>query len=176
MILYAVRHGQTVWNAADRVCGRTDIPLTELGMEQADEAGKKLAGERVDVMLVSPMLRARQTADIIDRRLGVGYSTDERLLEQNYGKFEGCLRGDPEYLKVKAEFAYRLPGGESPLDLCHRVYGLIEELTEKYGGKRVLLVCHGGVCRMINSYYIPMTNAEFAALRLGNCEIRKYGC
>ena len=174
MILYTIRHGQTVWNAEDRVCGRTDIPLTGLGMEQAREAGRKLADEHIDLMIVSPMLRARQTADIIDGFIGVGYKTEDRLLEQNYGTFEGCKRDDAEYIKVKSEFAYRLPGGESPLDLCHRVYGLIEELNAKYGDKRVLLVSHGGVCRMIYTYFNSMMNEEYPKFRLGNCEIKKY--
>ena len=174
MILYTIRHGQTIWNAENRVCGRTDIPLTGLGMQQAREAGRKLADEHIDVMIVSPMLRARQTADIIDGFIGVGYKTEERLLEQNYGTFEGCQRDDAEYIRVKSEFAYRLPGGESPLDLCHKVYGLIEELNSKYGDKRVLLVCHGGVCRMIHTYFNSMMNEEYPKFRLGNCEIKKY--
>ena len=57
-------------------------------------------------------------------------------------------------------------------DVVCRVYGLIEELKRNYSGKNVLLVCHGGICRIIETYYRDMTREEFAGFFMGNCELR----
>ena len=67
MKLYTVRHGETEWNIVNRICGRTDIPLTENGVEQAKETAENLKGTHIDLVLVSPMLRARQTASLETR-------------------------------------------------------------------------------------------------------------
>lgn len=174
MKIFAVRHGQTQWNEQGRVCGRTDIPITEIGKEQAKSTGGILMDKHIDVMLCSPLLRAQMTAEIISEYIGIGYTVEERLIEQNYGIYEGLPRNDSEYMKVKAEFAYRLPQGESPLDLGRRVYNLLDDVKLQYPDKNVLFVCHGGVCRMVHTYFNSLTNKEFNNLRLDNCEVREY--
>ena len=64
-------------------------------------------------------------------------------------------------------------GGESVFDIVNRVYGLIDELYGKYPDKNILLVCHGGVCRVIETYFRDMTRDEFAHFFMGNCELRE---
>jgi len=100
--------------------------------------------------------------------------TETRLIEQNYGIYEGVDRYDEGFLSNKRCFAYRYPGGESMMDVAARTYPLIEEVREKYAGKNVLFVCHGGVCRVINTYFRNMTNDEFFRYAQDNCGYEEY--
>lgn len=65
-------------------------------------------------------------------------------------------------------------GGESLLQLSHRVYSVIDKVREQYPDKNVLLVCHGGVCRVIETYFNDMTTEQFLHFFMGNCELREY--
>ena len=169
-MIYVVRHGETEWNAINKVLGRTDIPLNDRGIEQAEEIARSLKDIKIDVFLCSPLSRARQTADAISGETGMPYKTDDRLIEHDFGVFEGVNRFDAEYQKAKREYFVRYPGGESFFDLAARVYPLIKELE----GKSALLVTHGGICRIIRSYFEDMGNEEFVQFSQGNCEIRMY--
>ena len=174
MKLYTVRHGETEWNVVNRVCGRSDIPLTEVGVKQAGETAKNLKESHIDFVLVSPMLRARQTADVICAELGLSYEEDVRLLEQDYGIYEGGYRFDEEYLRCKRNFFYNFETGESTAQLAHRVFGFLDELKEKYADKSVLLVCHGGVCRMVHMYFHYLDNEAFWLYRIPNAGVHAY--
>ena len=169
-MIYVVRHGETEWNAINKVLGRTDMPLNAKGMEQAKEIARSLKDIKIDAFLCSPLCRARQTADAISNEIGVGYEIDDRLIEQDFGMFEGVDRFDGEYQSAKREYFVRYPGGESFFDLVSRVYPLIEEL----GDTNTLLVTHGGICRIIRSYFEDMGNEEFVQFAQGNCEVRMY--
>ena len=174
MRLFAARHGQTQWNVENRICGTTDLPLTEEGWHQARALAEKAEGFGLDLIVCSPMLRARQTASAVAERLNVPIIADARLTEQDYGIFEGMDRKTPEFLENKRQFAVRYPGGESMMDVAHRVYGLLEDVKRQHGDKTVLLVCHGGVLRLVRSYFEPMTNEEFFQYSPENAEIRQY--
>ncbi|MBR3125709.1 MAG: histidine phosphatase family protein [Mogibacterium sp.] len=169
-MIYVVRHGETEWNAINKVLGRTDIPLNARGLEQAQELACTLKDLKIDVFLCSPLQRARQTADAVSNELGIPYRIDSRLIEQNFGKFEGVSRLDREYQEAKREYFARYPGGESFFDVAARVFPLIKEIGEA----NALLVTHGGICRMIRSYFEDMGNEEFVRFSQGNCEIRMY--
>ena len=174
MKIYVARHGQTEWNVACKVCGRTDIPLTERGLEQAQLLAKEAEKCDLDVIIASPMIRAQQTARAVADRCGLPVFTDPRLIEQDYGRCEGVDRLDPTFLSCKRNFATRYPGGESMLDLAFRVYGFLSELPEKYPGKTVLLVCHGGVMRSIRSYFEDLTNEEYFGYSADNAKLACY--
>ena len=83
--IYFVRHGQSVWNVENKICGATDIALTEEGHRQAEELGKKILEENIkfDEILCSPLIRARDTAEHISGITGVPLSVEKRLMEQN---------------------------------------------------------------------------------------------
>ena len=169
-MIYVVRHGETEWNAMNKVLGRTDIPLNEKGVKQAQEIARSLQDRKIDIFLCSPLSRARQTADVISAQIGVRYKIDDRLIEQDFGKFEGVDRFDGEYQDAKREYFVRYPGGESYFDMAARVFPLIKELE----GANALLVTHGGICRIIRSYFEDMGNEEFVRFSQGNCEVRMY--
>jgi len=174
MRILVARHGQTAWNAQNKVCGRTDLPLTELGQAQAKELARKLEHEGLDLIIASPMLRARQTAQAVADLCGAEVMVDDRLIEQNYGIFEGVDRKDPGFLANKRHFAYRYPGGESMMDVAYRTYSLLTEIKAKYPGKTVLLACHGGVCRVIHTYFHDMTNEEYFHYSPDNAAVMEY--
>ena len=169
-MIYVVRHGETEWNAINKVLGRTDIPLNAKGLEQAHELARSLKDLKIVVFLCSPLCRARQTADAVSDELGIRYKIDERLIEVDFGVFEGINRFDRKYQAAKREFFARYPDGESFFDLAARVFPLIKELD----GANALLVTHGGICRMIRSYFEDMGNEEFVQFSQGNCEVRIY--
>ena len=174
MKLYAARHGQTQYNAQEKVCGVTDLPLTETGLAQAAALAHSLKDRDIDIIISSPMLRAQQTAQAVAQLTGATIITDSRIREQNYGIFEGANRKDSGFLAAKRQFAYRYPNGESMFQVAARVYSLIDEIKEKYSGKNVLLVCHGGVCRVIKTYFEDMTNEEYAAYSPSNAFVAEY--
>lgn len=174
MRIFVARHGETQWNHENKVCGRTDVPLTQVGFAQAEHLAEKAGKLALDLIVVSPMLRARQTAAPVARRCNIPTIVDERLIEQDYGIFEGVDRQNPSFLENKQQFAVQYPGGESMMDVAHRVYSLLEELKREYPDKRVLLVCHGGVCRVIRTYFEDMTNDEFFSYSEENAAIREY--
>ena len=132
MKLYIARHVETPWNVENRVSGRTDVPLTERGLQQAQELAKNAVGKGIEVIIASPLLRARQTAQAVSDAIGVPIQIDERLIELEFGAFEGGPRSDPDFQYTRAQFPTRYPGGESAFQLAHRVYSALEDVTRKY--------------------------------------------
>ncbi|MDY6103595.1 MAG: histidine phosphatase family protein [Acetatifactor sp.] len=172
---YYVRHGQTVWNVENKICGATDSPLTEAGRNQAKEVAEKILAEglHIDEILYSPLSRARDTAMEISKVIGVPARVEVRLVEQDFGKWEGTARNGEAFRLAKQSFATSNEGGESMLKLCQRIYNLMDEL-KKEPDKVRLLVAHNGIARAVQSYFTDMTNEEFAAFGIRNCEIRRY--
>lgn len=85
--LYFARHGQTVWNVENKICGATDIELTELGHQQAEELGQAILeqGIQIDEILYSPLIRAKETARHVSEVTGIPMREEMRLKEQNFG-------------------------------------------------------------------------------------------
>lgn len=174
--LYFTRHGQTIWNVENKICGATDIELTELGHEQAAELGKKIkAGDyHIDEILYSPLIRAAETARHISEQTGIPMRVEPRLKEQNFGHYEGTARDGQVFRQAKSHFIDHYDGGETMLHLCQRIYNLLDEIKEESDDKTYLLVAHNGISRVIQSYFHDMTNEEYAAFGIKNCEIKEY--
>lgn len=173
---YFVRHGQSIWNVENKICGATDIALTEEGHRQAEALGKKILEEKIqfDAILCSPLIRARDTAGHISEITGVPLAVEMRLMEQNFGKYEGTPRDGEEFQMSKENFLDSFGGGESMMRLGQRIYNLLDELKEKSKDKTYLLVAHNGICRVICSYFQDMTNREYARMGIENCEIKRF--
>lgn len=174
MKIYIARHGETEYNVQDRVCGVTDIDLTLRGVEQAKRLAESVAQKHIDVMRVSPLKRAIQTADIIAARCGLAYEIEPRLIEENFGDNEGVPRLHAGFAYAKRNLGVRQPGGDSFIRIAHRAYGLIEETYEKYPDENVLWVCHGTLARAIRTYFVDMTNDEIFEYNMENCELVEY--
>ena len=171
---YFTRHGQTVWNVENKICGATDIALTDLGHQQAAELGERILKEgiKIDEILYSPLMRAADTAKHISEVTGIPAREELRLKEQNFGKYESTPRNGEEFKRAKQDFVWRYEGGESMLQLCQRIYNLLDDIKKE--DKVYLLVAHNGISRAIESYVRDMSNEEFAGFGIKNCELRKY--
>ena len=171
---YFVRHGQTVWNVENKICGATDIELTALGHEQAVETGRKIQemGVSADLILTSPLIRASETARHISEITGIPVRVEQRLIEQNFGRYESTPRNGAEFQEAKKQMASRYGNGESMLQLAQRVYNLLDEI--RAGDKEYILVAHNGIARIVESYFRDMSNEEFSAFGIRNCEVKRY--
>ena len=175
MKIYSARHGQTDFNKENKILGTTDIPLNDTGISQAEIFAENVRhlGD-VDIIISSPMIRAKTTAEFAAEKCGLKIITDERLREWNYGEYEGKPRSET-FAADKELFAVRMgKTGESLLQLAHRVYSFLDDIIKNYSDKNILVVSHGGVCRMIETYFNDMTTAEYSNWFMGNCQIIEY--
>ncbi|MEN3793579.1 histidine phosphatase family protein [Fulvimarina sp. MAC3] len=172
--VYFCRHGQTDYNAEERLQGRRDIPLNELGRVQAKRNGTYFrnilgAGASEYRFIASPLGRAQETTRIIrnELRLDVDdFETDERLVEVSYGDWEGSTleevgESDPKAIEDRDadKWNYRCPGAtaESYAELLVRIRPLLAELTPK-----TILVSHGGVSRAVLREYGKLSEQDAA--------------
>lgn len=174
--IYFTRHGQTVWNVENKICGATDIALTELGHQQAIRLGEEIKRQGIvmDEILYSPLVRAAETARHISEITGIPRREELRLKEQHFGRFESTPRDGAEFQEMKKSFINHFEGGETMLHLAQRIYNLLDELREESEQKTYLLVAHNGIARVVHSYFYDMENEEYAAFGIKNCELRRY--
>lgn len=146
MHLALIRHGQTDWNLAWRMQGRTDIPLNETGREQARAAASALSNEPWHAVVSSPLVRARETAEIIAATLGVplGAAYDE-LIEQEFGEAEGTLVSELDERWPNRDFA----GKEPDEEVGPRGIRGLERIARDHPDSRVLVVSHGTLIRHV---------------------------
>ncbi len=175
MKILVTRHGQTDWNVEKRIQGRTDIELNNKGIEQAYKTKENLKNEKIDLIICSPLKRAKQTADIIniDRNITITY--DERLLEICYGENEGKLHDEFDYdgfWNIVNTHEYK--EAENVNKFIQRVHNFLNDLKNRKE-ENILIVTHNGVCRAINTYFngIP-EDKNIIELGIKNCEVVKY--
>lgn len=173
--IYFVRHGESQWNVEDKICGQTDIPLTERGHAQAEETGRRIVEKGITAaeILCSPLLRAKDTAAHISQVTGIPLKVEPRLTEQNFGIWEGTSpRISEPFCQAKKEFLSRYETGESMFQLAQRIYNLLDELKET--GQDYILVAHNGISRVVCSYFREMTNEEYASYGVENCSVTEF--
>lgn len=140
--LLLVRHGETDWNSEGRLQGHTDTSLNDYGRRQAAALADELAGDGIDVVYSSDLSRARETAEIVAKRLGLPVVLEPGLREKNWGSWEGLTpmeRDAVEYV------------GESTEDHRDRTLRTLREIAERHPGRRVLVVTHGGSMRRVQA-------------------------
>jgi probable phosphoglycerate mutase len=151
-----IRHGETDWNRELRFQGHIDVPLNDMGHEQARRLGLRLAGEPVQQLVSSDLMRAQQTAAPAARQLGLEILTTVTLREQNFGIVEG-MRADEiqarhpraweDWLQFREDHA--MPEGESPRQFHARIIEALGRIATENTGQRLLVVTHGGVLDMV---------------------------
>jgi broad specificity phosphatase PhoE len=140
--LLLVRHGETDWNAAGRLQGHTDRPLSDYGREQARRLAEELAGEAFDAIYASDLARARETAEIAGERLHLPVALDPDLREKNWGTWEGLT--STERLDVELV-------GESTEEHQRRTLAALGRIAATHPRGRVLVVTHGGSIRRVQT-------------------------
>jgi uncharacterized phosphatase len=141
-----IRHGQTDWNAQRRLQGATDIPLNDVGRDQAREAVDVLSAFEWDAIVSSPLSRAAETANVIAAGLGLNVTRHiPSLAERSFGQAEG-LQAGPELETLRIPGGFR--GAETEEDAAARGLGALEALAREFPGRRVLVVAHGTLLRV----------------------------
>ena len=203
-VLWIVRHGQSAGNVARDLADEqgahripltlrdVDVPLSALGREQAASLGQWFARrpERPEVVLASPYVRARQTAEIFREHGGCdpdeSICCDERLREKEFGILDGLttpgiVHFEPqqaEFRKLLGKFYHRPPGGESWCDVIFRLRSLLDTISLHYGGRRVLIVAHQVVVLCLRYVIEGLSEEEILAIdklgNVGNCSVTEY--
>ena len=174
-MIYIVRHGQTEKNQANVLQGRSNAPLNAAGQQQAKALQEKLAaaGVRFDKVFTSPLLRAVQTASILAP--GVPCRMDERLIEMDYGPYEGMGFTDfpPEVLYFFKDFVHHpAPAGMEPLtEVVKRLGAFLEEIREEAKGANVLVSTHAIAMKGALEYLTPESEGSYWSKYIGNCAV-----
>jgi broad specificity phosphatase PhoE len=156
--VYFVRHGQTDWNAQNRMIGRTDLSLNDRGRRQAVDIATCLGWLNNEIagldFIAGPLARTRQTMEIMRATLGLdaaAYRQDERLQELDFGRWEGLTwtqirETDPANFQLRQAdpWGFAMPGGESYAELGERVRAFLATIR-----RDSVIVSHGGVCRTV---------------------------
>jgi broad specificity phosphatase PhoE len=147
-----VRHGETEWSLSGRHTGRTDIDLTPTGEEQAKAASTVLGQGTFDLVLTSPMRRARKTAELAGL---TPYELDEDLREWDYGDFEGITSDEiHETIPGWTVWDGPWPGGETDADVSARADRVVRRILHLGPGVRVAVVAHGHILRVLAARWL----------------------
>lgn len=169
-----IRHGVTAWNAQKKLQGWADIELMEDGVLQAKINSELLKNEHIDVIISSPLKRARQTAEIIRGDRDIPIVVDHDVIERNYGVFEGVdissISNISDYWDEKLDLA--VEKGECLSNLLKRIKRFLEKLKVQYAGKVVLVVAHGGLYRGFRK--ILSNKDSYYPESIKNCEVVRF--
>jgi len=170
--LCLVRHGETEWNAEGRVQGQTDIPLSQVGLRQAQASATLLARHDFTAVYSSDLMRVRQTAEPSAQKLALPLQFDPELRERHYGIFERMLYTEVKerHPELYRRFHEKDPDfdfetGESLRTFFDRSLRAVKRIADKHAGEQVLIFTHGGVLDMVYRH----------ALALGLSADRDYG-
>lgn len=175
-ILLFVRHGETDWNRSGRIMGARPVPLNQNGITQAARLALQLTALKNPALYSSPILRARQTADILAATLHVPVREEPGLREIGTGEWEGRywheIEGDP----VRVNF-YRLaqearpPGGETLGEVQQRAVAAVQRLIQDTGSRPVVAVTHADVIRTIVAHYLETDLQTVRHMQIGHASV-----
>ncbi|MGB4582698.1 MAG: histidine phosphatase family protein [Rhodoferax sp.] len=178
--IIAIRHGETAWNVDTRLQGHLDIALNAKGLWQAEQVARVLAGEPIEAVYTSDLLRAWHTARAIAQSTEAPLVARQDLRERCFGSFEGKTHAELEAQWPEASLRWRKrepdwapPGGESLLALRQRINRTVAALAQQHLGGQIVLVAHGGVMDVL---YRLATGQDLQAPRtwqLGNAAINR---
>lgn len=152
MNIFLIRHGETDWNKDQRIQGREDIDLNENGVSQADKCGQAFKDVPIDMIVASPLKRARKTAEIIGSYVGIrDIVIEEDLIERDFGKFSGLYFDVIDKLRQAGE-EYCV---ESYEDLSKRMMVVLDKYKDYKNCKNIIMVSHGAA---INSLLAVLSN------------------
>ena len=170
--LYLIRHGETEWSISGQHTGRTELPLTSSGEQQARALAPWLRGLRFARVLTSPRQRARRTCELAG--LGAAAETEPKLAEWDYGEYEGrcsaAIRRDRPGWNV---FRDGCPGGEAPAQVAGRADRLIAELSATEGD--IVLFSHGEFGCVLAARWIALPPADGQHFSLGPASLSILG-
>lgn len=165
--LILTRHGETIWNRKGKLQGETDIPLSRKGVSEAKALTKRFnlsSGIQIHAIYTSKLKRAIHTAELATKELGIPIKKLKSLNERNYGIFEG--KTIPHSFLIK-----EIKKGESKLKFEKRVISTFKKLLEKHKGETLLVVCHGGVIRVLFKHVKNISDEEIITYSFPNTSV-----
>jgi len=180
-----VRHGLTDWNYTHRFQGRTDVPLNEAGLLQAEKTARRIESWPVDAVYSSPLTRARQTADIVTARLNKPTTIIDDLIEVCFGSWEGLYfkekmeKKDETLMKWLADPFFNAPPGAEEWDSIKlRAERAVNSVLDSEH-KHIVIVSHGGIIRALLVMFLGLDPHTVWKIRSSNCsltgiEIKEY--
>ncbi|HIX79504.1 MAG TPA: histidine phosphatase family protein, partial [Candidatus Corynebacterium faecipullorum] len=171
--LLLMRHGQTTYNATGRMQGHLDTELSGVGYSQARAAADLLEGKGITAIVSSDLIRARETAEIIARGLGLEVAVDKRLRETHLGEWQGMTSAEVDEQFPGARALWRHdptwapPQGESRVDVANRARPVIDELMQKHpqwDEGAVLVVAHGGAISALTCHLLGLEHHQYGIL------------
>ena len=149
-LLYLIRHGRSLWNAQNRMQGQADPPLDDTGREQARALAERLKGETFNAIYCSPLLRAKETAEIVFTAHGLPIQFDDCLMERHLGEWTGLTWEEIQarHLDRGGQADWRMvgpPGGEGQAALVARAAAVLDEILAAQPEGQVAVVSHGGL-------------------------------
>ncbi|QII39692.1 2,3-diphosphoglycerate-dependent phosphoglycerate mutase GpmB [Rouxiella badensis] len=178
--VYLVRHGETEWNAARRIQGQSDSPLTEKGVFQAQQVAERVRNEGITHVIASDLGRTKRTAEIIADACGCEVITDPRLRELHMGVLEtrhldGLTPQEETWRKqmVDGTPEGRIPQGETMNELASRMRQALGDCLNLPEGSKPLLVSHGIALGCLISTILGLPPYAERRLRLRNCSISR---
>lgn len=172
-----MRHGETDWNREGRVMGRNPIELNARGRAQVEAAARYAQNLRPELIVTSPLVRARQSAEIMSTGLGgVPIIEEVGISEVQYGRWEGMvyheLIADPYYEEYRqAPVEKPTPGGETIPQVQARGVSAVHRLLAANQDRRVLFVSHGDIIRTILCHFMGLELTFYQRLRIDNASI-----
>ena len=179
-MLYIMRHGRTDWNERHKLQGSTDIPLNDDGRRMAEKAAQEYRDVHLDVCWCSPLIRARETAEIVLRGRGVPIFTDNRLREIGFGEYEGLENSFsiPDcpvnvIFQHPEDYTASVGGAETFDELFARTGEFLREVIDPLlaQGKDVLIVGHGAMNLSIISQVRRLPRKDFWTVGIENCKL-----
>lgn len=177
MEIYVLRHGQTDYNVRNVYQGQIDVPLNNVGIEQAKEIAKKFTDIKVDAILVSPLTRAKQTAQYVSEVTKTPMTIEKGLIERSFGEMEGHHNREDCNIQMLSDYDknYDIFNVEPIQNLFKRVYSFMDSIVERFKGKDIVLVTHACVAEAIECYCKGMPeDKDILSLVLKNGEVRRY--
>lgn len=178
-----VRHGETDWNAAEVFRGRADVELNETGAQQAELLGEYLSGFEIDAVYSSPLKRALKTAEAIAGCHALKVNIAPGLIDIDFGEWQGLSHQEvrDKYRELYAEWInhpdrVKMPIGESLEDVRTRAMVVVDDIIERCGGGRVVLVSHRVVNKVLICALLGLDNSHFWNIKLDTCGITSFSC
>jgi len=167
---FLLRHGEALSNKKRMIScwpEKSRFPLTRKGIKQIKVVSEKLKKEKIDLIFASDILRTRQTAEIVGKKLGIKLKIDKRLREYNVGIFNGDLiKYLEEFFTNEYErFEIRPPGGETYTEIKKRMYNFLKDIDKKYSGKTILIISHEGPFTMLIGAVMGFSNQKILEYR-----------
>ncbi|MFZ5354183.1 MAG: histidine phosphatase family protein [Bacillota bacterium] len=176
--VYLVRHGESEWNIHNKVQGKTDIELSKKGIKQAELLAERLEKENIEHIYTSDLKRAKKTAELIQRRIGIDPVEMEIYREIGLGPWEGLTIAEikenyNEHYRIYREepASFILPGAETILEVADRVCRGILDIVSRHKNSNILVVSHGVAIKSAVIKILDIDISKYNRFRIDNASI-----